>query len=88
MFRNAAHRDLVRRVEEMGFVKLGTYIKQSDLRNADGAMNADAVVGLSTAKQIIPTKANMEGVSQIRYRLNVWHIINAIVNFKLSFEKR
>lgn len=53
----------------MGLAKLGKFIKQSDLRNSDGVYHADAVVGLSTAKQIIATKANMDGVSTTRYKL-------------------
>jgi type I restriction enzyme S subunit len=53
----------------MGLTKLGKYIEISDFRNSDGAMNSDAVVGLSTAKQIISTKANMDGVSTTGYKL-------------------
>jgi len=53
----------------MGLVKLGAYIEQFDLRNTDGAYSADSVVGLSTAKQIIETKANLEGVSMTSYKL-------------------
>ena len=53
----------------MGLVKLGSYIEQSELRNIDGTYTADDVVGLSTAKQIITTKANLDGVSMTSYKL-------------------
>lgn len=53
----------------MGLVKLGKYIEPSDLRNADGLYDETAVVGLSTAKQIISTKANLDGVSMTSYKL-------------------
>ena len=49
--------------------KLGEYISQCDLRNNNNALSEDAVVGLSTAKQIIETKANMDGVSVVGYKL-------------------
>lgn len=53
----------------MGLVKLGKYIEPSDLRNSDGAYDETAVVGLSTAKQIIKTKADLDGVSLTSYKL-------------------
>ena len=53
----------------MGLVKLGAYIEQSDLRNTDGVYADTAVVGLSTAKQIITTKANLDGVCMTSYKL-------------------
>jgi len=53
----------------MGLTKLGKYIEPSDLRNSDGVLGASAVVGLSTAKQMIDTKANLEGVSLTSYKL-------------------
>ena len=49
--------------------KLGKYILQCDLRNNNNALTEDAVVGLSTAKQIIETKANMDGVNVVNYKL-------------------
>lgn len=53
----------------MGLTKLGKYIEQSDQRNSDGSLNVETVVGLSTTKQIITTKANMDGVSTTSYKL-------------------
>lgn len=53
----------------MGLVKLGKFIEPSDLRNSDGAYDDTAVVGLSTAKQIITTKADLNGVSLTSYKL-------------------
>jgi type I restriction enzyme S subunit len=53
----------------MALGKLGNFIKQSDLRNSNRALDVTAVVGLSTAKQVIPTKANMDGVGTAGYKL-------------------
>ena len=53
----------------MGLIKLGTYIEQSELRNTDGVYSDADVVGLSTSKQIIDTKANLDGVSMASYKL-------------------
>lgn len=48
--------------------KIGAYIKQSDARN-DGNFDVSQVRGLSIAKEIIPTKADMTGVSLHSYKL-------------------
>ena len=53
----------------MGLTKLGEYIGISDLGNSDGKLNKTAVVGLSTQKQIITTKANLTDVSMKSYKL-------------------
>lgn len=53
----------------MGLTKLGLYIEQSDSRNADSLYGADSVVGLSTQKQIINTKADLSGVNLTSYKL-------------------
>ena len=53
----------------MGLTKLGKYIGISDLRNSDGNLNKAAVVGLSTQKQTITTKANLTNVSMNSYKL-------------------
>ena len=53
----------------MGLIKLEKFIEPSDLRNSDNAYNDTAVVGLSTVKQIIDTKANLDGVSMTSYKL-------------------
>lgn len=49
--------------------KLGSLITQSELRNSDNAYTVESVVGLSTQKQTIKTKADMEGVSLTSYKL-------------------
>ena len=49
--------------------KLGLLIEQLDTRNNDGKYNVDAVVGISTGKEFIATKANMDGVSLTSYKL-------------------
>lgn len=53
----------------MASTKLGIYIEQSDARNADNLYGEDAVVGLSTQKQIIKTKADLSGVNLSSYKL-------------------
>lgn len=53
----------------MGLAKLGNYIVQSDARNFDGIYGEDAVVGLSTQKQMILTKADLNGVNLVSYKL-------------------
>lgn len=49
---------------------LGDYIEQSDERAGDN-FTVDDVVGISTDKKFIPTKANMAGVSLKSYKV-VW----------------
>jgi type I restriction enzyme S subunit len=53
----------------MGLTKLGKYITLSDLRNTDNLYTEDAVVGLSTQKMMINTKADLMGVSLTSYKL-------------------
>jgi type I restriction enzyme S subunit len=53
----------------MALSKLRRYIEQSDLRNSDCALGKNGVVGLSTAKQIITTKADLSGVSLTSYKV-------------------
>ena len=53
----------------MGLTKLGKYIEPSDLRNSDGQFGEETVVGLSTQKQMITTKADLTGVSLNNYKL-------------------
>ena len=50
------------------WVRLGDYIEQCDER-AGNAYSVDDVVGISTAKDFIPTKANMDGVSLNSYKV-------------------
>lgn len=49
-------------------VRLGDYIEQCDKRAGD-KFSVDDVVGISIEKKLIPTKANMEGVSLSPYKL-------------------
>lgn len=53
----------------MASTKLDLYIEQSDARNTDGQYGEEAVVGLSTQKQMIKTKADLSGVNLTSYKL-------------------
>lgn len=53
----------------MGLNKLGQYIKTCDLRNTEGELGEDSVVGISTQKMMIKTKANLDGVNLSSYKL-------------------
>ena len=50
-------------------VSLGDYIEQSNERNSDAALTVADVQGISTDKRFIPTKANMDGVSVLSYKI-------------------
>ena len=49
-------------------IKIGTYLIESDRRN-DIGLTLDAVRGLATSKAMIPTKADMNGVSLDSYKV-------------------
>ncbi len=49
--------------------KLGTLIEPRDERNVDGLYTLDDVKGISTGKEFIDTKANMDGVSLSSYKV-------------------
>lgn len=49
--------------------KLGELIDQSDFRNSDKSLSVDDVRGISTGKEFIETKANMDGVSVLSYKI-------------------
>lgn len=49
--------------------KLGNYIDQSDERNSESKYSVNSVVGISTQKQIITTKADLSGVDLFSYKL-------------------
>ena len=51
------------------FVRLGELIELSDERNLEGVYGVDDVAGISILKRIIPTKANLEGVSLLNYKV-------------------
>lgn len=53
----------------MALIKLGELINQSDSRNENGTYGEEAVVGISTAKELIRTKADLNGVSLLSYKL-------------------
>lgn len=50
-------------------VELGEYIEQRDERNGLGEYTVESVRGLATSKDMISTKANMEGVSLSSYKI-------------------
>lgn len=50
-------------------VPLGKYIEQLDKRNSYGALTIADVQGISTDKCFIPTRANMDGVSVLSYKI-------------------
>lgn len=49
--------------------KLGELIEQSDIRNSGNELSVNDVRGISTGKEFIETKANMEGVSTLSYKI-------------------
>ena len=49
--------------------KLGELIEQSDNRNSEELLSVDDVRGISTGKAFIETKANMNGVSVLSYKI-------------------
>ena len=49
--------------------KLGKLIEQCDNRNSDETLIVDCVRGISTGKEFIETKANMDGVSIKSYKI-------------------
>lgn len=53
----------------MALTKLGNYISVLDTRNTENKFGQECVVGLSTQKQIIKTKADLEGVNLTSYKL-------------------
>ena len=50
-------------------VKVGELIEECDLRNSDNTYTHGDVVGISTDKKFITTKANLEGVSLTSYKV-------------------
>lgn len=57
------------KLNKVQWVEIGEYISQSDARNSKGEYTVDDVRGLSVQKKITETKANMEGVSVLSYKL-------------------
>ena len=56
-------------MRELPHKAIGPYIEQSDARNSEGTYGADRVRGLSIAKQLIETKANLDGVGLGSYKV-------------------
>ena len=56
----------LKKVSEL--VEIGPYIEPVDIRNDSGVFGPDDVVGLATSKDIIQTKANLEGVNLSTYK--------------------
>ena len=54
---------------ELTKYKLGKLIEQCDNRNTDEEYTVDDVRGISTGKEFIETKANMDGVSLTSYKI-------------------
>jgi len=55
--------------KKCGKVKVGGFIEQYDKRNTKGEHGLDAVMGISTEKTFINTKADMNGVSLNSYKV-------------------
>ena len=49
--------------------QIGSHLRIANYRNTDKALELDAVRGISTSKVLIPTKANMTGVSLKGYKI-------------------
>lgn len=54
---------------KMSCVPIGEYIEETDERNIDLKYQVDDVMGISTGKEFIETKANMDGVSVSSYKV-------------------
>lgn len=55
--------------KKYGTKLLGRFIEESQKTNNDGSFGDDSVVGLSTQKEIISTKADLNGVNLNNYKL-------------------
>ena len=59
-------------IENLGKImsreKIGEYLQESDKRN-DMGLDVESVRGIATSKSLIPTKANMDGVSLTSYKV-------------------
>lgn len=54
---------------DMALTKLGKYIEQFELKNTDDKYGEDSVVGISTQKMMISTKADLMDVKLTSYKL-------------------
>lgn len=57
------------RLKKKEKIKVGDFIEQCDERNSKGTLGVGAVMGISTEKTFIDTKANMDGVSLKSYKV-------------------
>lgn len=57
------------RLKKKEKIKVGDFIEQCDERNSKGKLGVGAVMGISTEKTFIDTKANMDGVSLKSYKV-------------------
>ena len=56
-------------MKQSKIVPLGDYIEYCDERNTNELYGVSSVRGLATSKEMIDTKANMEGVSVTSYKI-------------------
>ena len=56
-------------ITDTPMVRLGELIEECDKRNSDNALTLDDIRGISTSKEFIDTKANMDGVSLTSYKI-------------------
>lgn len=56
-------------MRELPHETIGPYIEQCDDRNSKGDFDKEAVRGLSISKQLIETKANLDGVNLCNYKV-------------------
>lgn len=56
-------------MRELSHEAIGPYIEQCDDRNSKGDFDKEAVRGLSISKQLIETKANLDGVNLCNYKV-------------------
>jgi type I restriction enzyme S subunit len=56
-------------MNKVKWVRLGDYIEQSDSKNSQSLYGIDSIKGISTNKEFIDTKANLDGVSLSSYKL-------------------
>lgn len=56
-------------MRELRHETIGPFIEQCDDRNSKGDFDKDAVRGLSISKQLIETKANLDGVNLCNYKV-------------------
>lgn len=56
-------------MRELPHEVIGSFIEQCDSRNSNGTFDKGAVRGLSISKQLIETKANLDGVNLCSYKV-------------------